>query len=54
MKEGCYWVKWGFDWTIAKLDSGHWEMVGCGYCMDECDFVEIGDYIEMPERYREA
>ena len=53
MKDGYYWVRGEascYDWVIAKL-------TGCDFLIDgviiNAWYVEIGDYIETPEKYKE-
>ena len=53
-ESGFYWVKCHDEWTIARWEDLHWEVVGCGYCMNDHDFDSIGDKIQMPEKYRES
>lgn len=51
MKNGYYWVKFRDEWQIAKYFDGYWTIIG-----DDEEIrlfrVEVGDYIETPEKYK--
>ena len=59
MKDGYYWVKrviypngiQSTEWAIAKYKHGNMYIGQLDYELSE--FIEIGDYIETPEKYKD-
>jgi hypothetical protein len=53
-ESGYYWVRRGFRWYIfqyySKGDS--WQMIGREYTIENDEIEEVGDRIEVPEKYR--
>ena len=53
MKDGYYWVRGEgscYDWEIAKCKD-NWFYADSGTFM--ASEIEIGDYIETPDKYKE-
>lgn len=58
MKDGYYWVKWEIYphgnptivWTIAEYKHGDMYIGQIDYELER--FIEIGDYIETPDKYK--
>lgn len=54
MKDGYYWVRDNDGIIgIAERDGDRWYWCGLDQEFQEKDFLEIGDYIETPDKYKE-
>lgn len=55
MKDGYYWVKWHelTEWRIVRIDGDKLFFIGQHEIYYLSDALEIGDYIETPDKYKE-
>ena len=54
MKDGYYWVRDHYGLTsVAEHKDGAFWLPGCEHPFTQSELVEIGDYIETPDKYKE-
>jgi hypothetical protein len=55
-ESGWYWVKYQGDWQPAEYNDKveMWFIISLDFAIEDSDLDEIGDAIEIPEKYREA
>ena len=59
MSNGYYWIKCKFvgrepEWLIGWFASSWgWSIVGSDEIVKEREILEIGDHIEIPDKYKE-
>lgn len=55
MKDGWYWIRNKGEserWVICEFYAGSFFFHYSDFCLD-IDEVEVGDYIETPDKYKE-
>jgi hypothetical protein len=52
MKDGWYWVKYSGKWEIMQCERGRFDARGRDCYKEMWELDEIGDRIEVPEKYR--
>lgn len=53
-ESGFYWVFFNAEWIVAEFDGAMWWIPGMDDTFSAADFIDIGDSVYTPDKYRKS
>ena len=53
-ESGFYWVYCDNEWIVAEFDGAFWWLTGIDVAFKGKEFIEIGDAVFTPDKYRRS